>query len=226
MFEDIGGWFTDQLGAIGDIAGIVSAVAGALAFIPVLTPVMGPIAIGAGVVALGAHGADMVVNEKWDDPDAWVSIGGDVLGVIPGVGAISKGMDAAGGVVAGVDKIVDVTRVGGALDNVAATGYDAMVAGGRAFADEAAAASADASRLFQWVGDATIGPFSSQADEVAKAMQSSVNLSLQVPNAVGLSDTSDATSEAKSAAGMASAGANLAQADDLFSWIGNVGRAL
>jgi uncharacterized protein YukE len=225
MFDDLGGWFKDHLGEIGDIAGIVSAVAGALAFIPVLTPVMGPIAIGAGVVALAAHGADMVVNEKWDDPNAWVGLGGDVLGVIPGIGAISRGLDAAGGVISGADRIVDVTRAGGMLDNAAATGYDAVAAGGRAFADEAASASADASRLFQWVGDATMGPFSQHADHVARAAQSSVNLSLQVPSGVGLFDTSTAAEENKNVTGAVSAGANLAQADNVFSWIGSVGRA-
>lgn len=225
MFDDLGGWFKDHLGEIGDIAGIVSAVAGALAFIPVLTPVMGPIAIGAGVVALAAHGADMVVNDKWDDPNAWIGLGGDVLGVIPGLGAITRGFDAAGGVISGADRIVDVTRAGGMLDDVTATGYDAMAAGGRAFADEAASASADASRLFQWVGDATMGPFSQHADHVAQAAQSSVNLSLQVPSGVGLFDTSTAAEENKNLTGAASTAANLAQADNVLSWIGSVGRA-
>lgn len=225
MFDDVGTWFKDHLGEIGDIAGIVSAVAGGLAFIPVLTPVMGPIAIGAGVVALGAHGADMAVNDKWDDPNAWIGLGGDVLGVVPGVGALSKGFDAAGSAISGVDKIVDVTRAGGAFNHMAATGYDAAVAGGRAFASEAAQASGEASRLFQWVGDATMGPFTQHADEVAKAMQGSVNVGLQVPNAAGLFDTSTATEDAKNMAGAASLGANLAQADNVFSWLGSVARA-
>lgn len=221
----MGGWFKDHLGDIGDIAGIVSAVAGALAFIPVLTPVMGPVAIAAGAVALAAHGADMVVNEKWDDPNAWVGLGGDVLGVIPGVGAISKGFNAAADAASGVDRLVDVSRVG-ELTGMVNTGVDAASAGARAFAEEAARSSGDAAKVFQWVGDRAMGPFTQGADEVAKAVQGSVNVALQIPNAAGLFDTSDATKDAKNAAGATSAGVNLAQADNVLTWIGGLSRAV
>ncbi|MEV6897232.1 putative T7SS-secreted protein [Amycolatopsis sp. NPDC051372] len=204
MFDDIGGWFKDHLGDIGDIAGIVSAVAGALAFIPVLTPICGPIALGAGAVALAAHGADMVVNEKYDDPNAWVSLGGDVVGLIPGIGAVSKGFNAAGDAVAGVDRLVDVTRAGGALS----TASDAAAAGGRAFADEmprVISEMKDPSKAAQWLADKAMGTGAltdpALTQNVAKAFEGGTNVALQVPSAAGLFDTHDATTDAKNAAG-------------------------
>jgi uncharacterized protein YukE len=210
MFDDLGGWFKDHLGEIGDIAGIVSAVAGALAFIPVLTPIAGPIALGAGAVALAAHGADMVVNEKWDDRNAWVGLGGDVLGVIPGVGAVSRGFGAAGDVIAGADRLVDVTRVTGAA-GMLNTGADAAAAGGRAFADElprVISGMKDPSVAAQWVADRATGTGALLTPEVstnvARALEASANVSLQVPSAAGLFDTSDATTEAKNGAGWGS----------------------
>ncbi|SNR58940.1 hypothetical protein SAMN06265360_11154 [Haloechinothrix alba] len=90
-FERLGDAFRDAIGTIGDIAGIVSAVAGLLACIPVLAPVMGPIALVAGGVALAANATDMALNGNLDDPMAWVGLGGDALGMVPGVGAAFRG---------------------------------------------------------------------------------------------------------------------------------------
>jgi hypothetical protein len=64
MFSDFGNWVKGHLGDIGDIAGVIAAVAGALSFIPILAPITGPIALAAGGVALLAHGADMAEKGK------------------------------------------------------------------------------------------------------------------------------------------------------------------
>lgn len=229
LFDDIGDWVGDAgewlSENLGDIAGIVSAIAGALAFIPVLTPIMGPIAIGAGAVALGAHGTEMVVEGKWDELGAWVELGGDVLGLAPGIGAISRGFNVAGDVVAGGDKLVDVTRATG-FAGVSDTAGAATLSGTQAFADEAATLSADASKLFQRFGDATMGPFTQGADEVARAAQASVDLSLQVPSAAALVDDSQSTEHAKDGAGYGSTAINAAKADNVHRWIGDVARAI
>lgn len=229
LFDDIGDWVgnaTEWLGDnLGDIAGIVSAIAGALAFIPCLTPIMGPIAIGAGAIALAAHGTEMVVEGKWDEPTAWVELGGDVLGLAPGIGAISRGFNVAGDVVAGADKVVDVTRATG-LAGISDTAGAAMVGGTKAFADEATNLSRNASTLFQRFGDATMGPFTQGADEVAKATQASVDVSLQVPSAASLVDGSQSTEDAKDAAGYGSVAVNAAKADNVHQWIGDVTRAI
>jgi hypothetical protein len=199
MFDDIGKWFKDHLGDIGDIAGIISAVAGALSFIPILAPVCGPIALIAGGVALLAHGADMVVNEKWDDPNAWVSLGGDVLGLIPGVGAIGKGFGAATDALAGADRLVDVGR--GATAMVDDAGR-AVVQGGRAFLDEAGKV-AEPAKVFSWVAEKTVGNplLTPMADVAAKGLQAGTNVALQIPGAIGLFDSSSSTVDAKNAAG-------------------------
>lgn len=212
LFDDAGKWFKDHLGDIGDIAGIVSAVAGALAFIPVLTPIAGPVALIAGGVALAAHGADMVVNEKYDDPNAWVSLGGDVLGVLPGVGAVSKGFNAAGDVVSGADRMVDVTRATGAT-GVLDTAGEAAAKGGRAFADEAAEAAKEPAKAFQWVAEKAVGenPLLRDAategmqESVAKALQGGTGVALQVPSGAGLFGNDQNTTDAKNTAGTAGA---------------------
>jgi hypothetical protein len=204
MFDDLGGWFKDHLGDIGDIAGIVSAVAGALAFIPVLTPIAGPVAIGAGAIALAAHGADMVVNDKWDDPNAWVSLGGDVVGIIPGVGALSKGFNAAGDAIADVDRLVDVTRATGATGMIDTAG-EAIYKGATTVGSEMSSPS----KAFEWVAQRAIGPSALLAPEmttnVAKALEGGTSVALQIPSGIGLVDTSDQATGAKNASGTAGA---------------------
>lgn len=201
LFDDPGKWFKDHLGDIGDIAGIVSAVSGALALIPVLTPVAGPVALITGGSALFTHGADMVVNEKYDDPWAWVTLGGDVLGVIPGVGAISKGFGAASDVVAGVDHMVDVSRAAG-LKGAFDTAGEALAKGSSSFLAEAQKMEG-ASKSFQWVADKAIGEHLTDPaakalkDSVAKMFQGGTNVALQVPNAAGLISNDQEVADAK-----------------------------
>ncbi|MBQ0926554.1 putative T7SS-secreted protein [Saccharopolyspora endophytica] len=202
IWDDAGKWFKDHLGDIGDIAGIVSAVAGALALIPVCAPIAGPIALIAGGVALAAHGADMVVNEKYDDMNAWVSLGGDVAGLVPGVGAISKGFNAAGDVVAGADRLVDVSRATGASGMLDTAG-EAVYKGGRAFAQEAGQAAQEPAKAFDVLADKLVkadAPVELQQN-VAKVFQGGASVALQVPAAAGLISNDQATTDAKNASG-------------------------
>lgn len=211
IFDDVGGWFADHIGSIGDIAGIVSAVAGALAAIPVLTPIAGPIAIGTGAIALTAHGTDMVINEKYDDPNAWVGLAGDVIGLAPGIGAIAKGFETAGDVVTGVDRLVDVSRATGAT-GAADTVGEAVVQGGKAVGDDFSRAISEMenpSKVTQWLADMAMGDGAltdpDLTKNVAKGFEHAAGVSLQVPSGIGLFDTSDATSDVKNTAGAASA---------------------
>ncbi|RCW40758.1 hypothetical protein DFQ14_11085 [Halopolyspora algeriensis] len=97
-WEQLVDWVAENAGFIGDIAGVVSAVAGSLAFIPVLAPIFGPIALAAGAVALAGHSLDMGLNweEKSENKGAWAGLGADVAGLVPGIGAVTKGIDFAG----------------------------------------------------------------------------------------------------------------------------------
>jgi hypothetical protein len=196
MFDDLGKWFKDHLGDIGDIAGIVSAVAGALAFIPVLAPIAGPVALIAGGVALAAHAGDMTVNDKWGDPNAWISVAGDVLGLIPGGKLVAEGFKAGGEAASGATKLVDIGR--------------ATIEGGKVIADGARAVP-DAAKVFVWVADRAVGSGSVVADLTAKSLQAGSNVVLQIPGAVGLFDNSGATTTSKNVAGGAAALLNSIQ---------------
>ncbi|RCW43123.1 hypothetical protein DFQ14_10710 [Halopolyspora algeriensis] len=215
LFDDPGKWFKDHLGDLGDIAGIVSTVAGALALIPAFIPIAGPIALAAGGVALAAHGGDMVANEKYDDPNAWMTVGGDVLGVLPGVGAVSKGFNAAGDVVAGVDRVVDVTRTTGAAGMLDTAG-EAVAKGSKGFSDEIDSVVRDMkepAKAFQWVAEKAVGGNQLLADaatagaqeSAAKVLQGGTDVALQVPSGVGLFEKGQDTTDAKNSAGAAGA---------------------
>lgn len=205
LFEDAGKWLKDHIGEIGDIAGIVSAVAGVLAFIPVLTPIMAPIALGAGAVALAAHGADMVVNEKWDDPNAWGDLVGDAVGLIPGAKAVKAGFSAAGDAIVATEKMVDVGR---------AASKGAAEFGGtlsREMAD-----MVNPGKMYQWVADRAMGGSAlldpTMSTNVAKALETSVTLTPQVPTAAGLFEKTEANEDMKNATGAMDSGLGVISA--------------
>lgn len=207
LFDDAGKWLKDHIGDIGDIAGIVSAVAGVLAFVPVLTPFMAPIALGAGAIALAAHGADMVVNEKYDDPNAWMSLGGDVVGLIPGVKAVGAGLNAAGDVVSGADRLIDVSRATGAtgmMDTAGEAAARGASAFGRKLSTEIGEMGGPAT-MYQWVADKALGPGAlldpAMSTNVAKAIDASVNITPQIPSTIGLFETTESNTEMKNASG-------------------------
>ncbi|MBB3051909.1 hypothetical protein FHS23_002938 [Prauserella isguenensis] len=189
-----GDWVMDHLEQIGDVAGMISAVAGALAFIPVLTPVMAPIAIVSGGAALAAHAGDIVANGKAGSLNAWISVGGDALGLIPGVGAISRGVDAATTSLRTVDGLMPA----------AASGFSD-------FAAEAARTGGDAASAFKWLGQNAADTFGGSADVLAKSMQGGVNVALQGPTAADWVVGNGTTGDVKNAAGAASAGLNSVQ---------------
>lgn len=66
---------------IGPVLKIISAVAGVLALIPVLAPVMGPIALVAGGAALLLDVANKLMNGE----GSWLQIGIDAIGLVPGI---------------------------------------------------------------------------------------------------------------------------------------------
>lgn len=198
--ESVEQWFKDNLETIGDVAGLLAAIAGALAFIPVLTPFMGPLAVLLGLVALGAHAGDMAVNDKWDDPNAWVTLGGDVLGIVPGLGAIGKGVGAAGDAFRTVDGLGEVGRVGFA-----------------AFAKRAAGDSGEAAFVFEKLGGAA-ERLGGNAELVAKVSQSSVGLTLQAPTVASWCTDDEKVKGLKDGAGVVGAGLNGGQALSKDGW--------
>ncbi|MFC4004664.1 hypothetical protein ACFS2C_24725 [Prauserella oleivorans] len=211
-FADAGDWVMNNLGKIGDVAGMISAVAGALSFIPGLAPFTGPIAIAAGGVALLAHGGEMVKEGKWDDPTARVGLGTDVLGVLPGVGAVAKGGSMA------TASLQSVEGIG-----------SAAAAGGRVFLDEVGKV-AEPAKMFDWVGRKTAEMIGGNAETIAVATQNTVNLGVQAPvlgDLVVGNETSKAIKDGTGYfAGAAAAGGSVGQWSDARSGIGNLGRSL
>ncbi|KMS90334.1 putative T7SS-secreted protein [Prauserella rugosa] len=94
FWEGIGDFIAGALETINDIAGIVSAIAGVLSFVPGLNAIAAPVALISGAIALGTRVADNTINGKWDEFGGLAGFAGDVAGVIPGVKAIAKGVDA------------------------------------------------------------------------------------------------------------------------------------
>ncbi|MEJ7647756.1 MAG: putative T7SS-secreted protein [Nakamurella sp.] len=83
-------WVKDHADVLKQISGvlkIISAIAGVLAFIPVLAPIMGPIALAAGGAALLIDvGLKLITGEG-----SWASIGLDAaLMLLPGAGKLLK----------------------------------------------------------------------------------------------------------------------------------------
>ncbi|MBH1935227.1 hypothetical protein I5Q34_13235 [Streptomyces sp. AV19] len=172
------GW----LGILGDILGVVSAVAGALAFIPVLTPLAGPIALATAAGSLAAHAGDHALRGDWDKPGTWVELGTDMLGVIPGVKAVATGVRTASTTMRAVGTAGKVTI--------------AARAGSKAFLAAAGGkAASEASPAFQYLGKqaARLGKNvgAKGAANIARALEGSTNLLLQVPTVMDLVDGED-----------------------------------
>ncbi|OLT45128.1 hypothetical protein BJF85_01555 [Saccharomonospora sp. CUA-673] len=204
-FASAGDWVMDHLGEIGDVAGMISAVAGALSFIPVLAPVTGPIALAAGGIALAAHGGEMVKEGKWDEPSAWVGLGADALGVLPGVGAVSKGLATA----------TDSLQV---VDGLA----PAAMSGGKVMLQEAGKV-AEPAKLMGAFGEKMAGSVGGNADTIAKVTQNTLSLGGQVPSGLDMAIGNETTGAAKDVAGYA--GGGLAGVQSVGEW-GNAGSAL
>lgn len=167
------GW----LGILGDVLGIVSAVAGALAFIPILTPLAGPIALATAAGSLAAHAGQHALDGDWDKPGTWVELGADVLGAIPGVKAVATGVRTAATTMRAVGTAGKVTI--------------AARAGGKAFLAASSQAASEASPAFQYLGkqaarlSTKVG--AKGAANIAKVMEGSTNLLIQVPTVLELS---------------------------------------
>ncbi|MDQ6657688.1 MAG: hypothetical protein M3Z00_05620 [Actinomycetota bacterium] len=98
LMHSIGGWISDHadvLAKISSVLKVISAIAGVLSFIPVLAPIMGPIALVTGGAALAIDVTLKLVTGK----GSWLSIGIDAATMLlPGVGKLlGKGVKTAVG---------------------------------------------------------------------------------------------------------------------------------
>lgn len=203
FFEKVGEFIVDNLGTIGDIAGIISAIAGILSFVPGLNFIAAPVALISGAVALGAHAADISIEGKWDDPMSYVTLAGDALGLVPGLGALGKG----------AGEVVDVASTG-----VRMFADDAASAAGKlaSTADEVATTGVKGA-----MNSLNAGTVSVDVSRATKVIESSVDATLQTPTAVGLATpgTNETVGGFKDAATSVTATKNAA---DVISVIGQL----
>ncbi|MDA3647206.1 hypothetical protein LZ318_12905 [Saccharopolyspora indica] len=87
---------SDNAETAGDVLGVISAVASVVALFPPAAPIALPISVITGAAAMGLHGVDMVANGKWEDPNAWITLGNDAMGLLPGAKGIGKLVEAFG----------------------------------------------------------------------------------------------------------------------------------
>lgn len=182
-FEQAVDWVRENAGAIGDVAGAISGVTGALALIPFLTPIMGPIALVTGGVALLAHGADVALNDKWNDPSAMAGLAADAFGVIPGVRVagevLGAGAAAARASFETVPGVTNAIRAGFEGAGMAAGPGIANAISGTA--DAGALAGALGNRLAPHVNSVWPGPGVVSPDAISKAIQGTVDAGVQAP---------------------------------------------
>lgn len=203
FFEMVGQAIASGLAEFGDIMGIISAIAGILSFIPVVNFIAAPVALITGGLALAAHAADITIQGKWDEPTSYITLAGDLFGVVPGAGALLKS----------ADEVVDVATVGVRrfADDAAeaagrfgsTTGDDFAQTGMRGLANKAGSGMVDPSDTAQHLMR-TFG--TSDPVLAAKITEGGINASLQTPSAVGLFTQNDTVNTLKGGAGVGTAG--------------------
>ncbi|MFK0202627.1 hypothetical protein [Streptomyces lavendulae] len=160
-------------GLAANIFGLISAVTGVLALIPVLTPLMAPIALLAGVAAVSARAASISIRGDWDKPTAWLELGADVIGALPGIGALAKGARTA-------KSAATALEVGRMFTIHPARIAIPLRMGARAFVAESSGASVIFSSAAGKLATRA-GLTAKQTDLLAKSIQGTVELSTQIP---------------------------------------------
>ncbi|MFE9572983.1 hypothetical protein ACFYMW_31415 [Streptomyces sp. NPDC006692] len=201
-------------GLVGDILGLVSAAAGVLALIPVLTPIMAPIAIVTAVGSLGAHAAAASIQGNWDAATI-VGLGADALAAIPAIGAIAKGARGAWAA-ARMNKVANVIISDSGRAFLGAIGIGSAGKG-----------ASDAAGVFDYLGkkgaEAVTGT-AVQSKIPGKVLQGAVSLATQVPFVVEQAGGPVGQS-AKDAAGGTALTANFGQTVGSWDAVGNAAKS-
>ncbi|MEU1373174.1 hypothetical protein ABZ442_05855 [Streptomyces triculaminicus] len=201
-------------GFVGDILGLVSAAAGILALIPVLTPIMAPIAIVSAVGSMGAHAAAASISGNWD-AGTIITLGADALAVIPAIGAVAKGAKGAWAA-ARMNKVANVIISDGGRAFLGAVGI------GRA-----GKGASDAAGVFNYLGKKgaeVVTGTAVQSKIPGKVLQGAVSLTTQVPTVVDWA-TGTVGQSAKDAAAGTALTANFGQTVGSWDAVGNVAKS-
>ncbi|MFE9249591.1 putative T7SS-secreted protein [Streptomyces sp. NPDC007088] len=109
LLADVGGWIKAHADWITVAASVVGVIA-------VFCPVLAPLAIGLSAVAFLAHASSYGVSGLFPPTGErignWLTLGGDALGMVPGVGAAKSGITAGFKAGRATEGAVAGTRVG------------------------------------------------------------------------------------------------------------------
>lgn len=201
-------------GLVGDILGLVSAAAGVLALIPVLTPIMAPVAIVSAVASLGAHAAAASIQGDWD-ANTIITLGADILAVVPAIGAVAKGARSAWAA-ARMNKVANVIVSDSGRAFLGAIGIGSAGKG-----------ASDAAGVFDYLGKKGAGAVSGTAVQSkipGKVLQGAVSLSTQVPTIVDWA-TGTVDQAAKDTAAGTALTANFGQTVGSWDAVGNAAKS-
>ncbi|MEG3628539.1 putative T7SS-secreted protein [Streptomyces poriticola] len=110
LLAEVGHWIKEHADWITVIASVVGVVA-------IFCPVLAPLAIGLSAVAFIAHAAKYQAEGGLFPPCGknagnWLTLGGDLLGMVPGVGAVKTGIQAGVKAGRGAGGLANGTKVG------------------------------------------------------------------------------------------------------------------
>ncbi|GAA3276828.1 hypothetical protein [Streptomyces lavendulae] len=195
---------------VGDSLGVFSAATGTLALCPILTPIMGPLAVLSAAGTLGTHAVASSIKGDWDGWSA-AELGADAIGALPVVGSVGNALKAG--------KIA-----------MQSAGKMSVAAGkaGQAFLAQAADSAADAGKIGSYLGtkgaglvkDVTSAEGKKLADMVAKVTAGTKNLTIQVPTTLDLTGVQDLDASKKAAT---SVDLTWGVTDNIGDWV-KVGR--
>ncbi len=109
LLSDVGDWIKAHADWITVAASVVGVIA-------IFCPALAPLAIGLSAVAFLAHASAYGVQGLWpptgDRIGNWLTLGGDALGMIPGVGAAKSGIMAGFKAGRGAEGLIGGARIG------------------------------------------------------------------------------------------------------------------
>ncbi|WP_055486558.1 putative T7SS-secreted protein [Streptomyces sp. WMMB 322] len=210
LWSKISDWW-DKHG--GDVLTVAATIAGIAA---IFVPVLAPVAIGLSLAAAGQHAYQYAKAGKdmWPptskNMSEWATLGGDVLGAVPGVGpavrgakaaiATGRGANAAKLVGTGMKNVRGIVEAGEAAKG--ATGASRAVhavRNGAAHFKEYSKAADPLNPVFRITvqkGTAAIGASAEAARTTAEVSQAVLTGGLGAPTAATLWDSSEGTTDA------------------------------
>ncbi|UGY93912.1 putative T7SS-secreted protein [Streptomyces gobiensis] len=181
----------------GDLLTIAATAVGIAA---IFVPVLAPLAIGLSLAAAGAHTYQYAKSGKdmWPPTSSnmgeWATVGGDLLGVVPGVGPAFKGAKAA---ISAGRSASSAARGASAVARATSTVSQATKTGAKHFSEFAKAANPSNRVIGGPIEFAAkrLGSSKAAAEMAADVTQAVVTAGLAAPTAMTLGNNSEALAD-------------------------------